>query len=158
MSTARAALDAALLATPLDPVSCVFRSVSRTARVVAGVYDRAFAPLGLTAGQFNLLMTLARLGTISVGDLAGQLSADGSTIPRLLAPLLTAGHISISRGRDRRVRMLTVTARGCSKLRAALPRWQAVQAELIARLESPDWETLRTSLRTLHRVARATAH
>jgi len=157
MNSARTALELAIQASPHDPAACVFRSVSRLARVVAGVYDRAFAPLGLTATQFNVLMTLSRKGALSIGDLADQLSADGSTIPRLLAPLADAGLIRIARGTDRRVRMVDVTARGCARLRAALPGWRAVQAELVGRLDAPDWRSLQQSLRTLRRAAQNTA-
>jgi DNA-binding MarR family transcriptional regulator len=153
MGTARATLDRALQHTPADPLACIFRSVNRLARVVTGAYDHAFAPHGLTAGQFNLLMTLARSGPLSVGALAGHLSADPSTIPRLLAPLLGARLAARVPGRDRRVRMIAVTEKGCARLQAALPCWYALQSELTRRLPDPGWNGLRASLRSLRREA-----
>ena len=36
----------------------MLRHVTRTSRAVVGAFDEALAPVGLTGGQFNVLMSL----------------------------------------------------------------------------------------------------
>jgi hypothetical protein len=69
-SAAHAQLELALAANDLDPAGCIFRNVSPLSRSIRLPCDAAFTPLGLTAGRFNLLMTRARGGPLSVGQLA----------------------------------------------------------------------------------------
>lgn len=144
-----------------DPAECVFRSVSRLARVVATTFDEGLTPAGLTASQFNLLMTLSRLGPLPIGAFAQRLSMDASTVPRVLAPLQKARLVAIRPGSDRRVRVLEITDAGCDKLRLALPHWQRLQRRLLQALGEPDWAPLRQSLTGLRhstQAARAKHH
>lgn len=138
-----------------DPAECVFRSVSRLARVVATTFDEGLTPAGLTAGQFNLLMTLSRLGPTPVGAFAERLSMDASTVPRVLAPLQKARLVAIRPGTDRRVRVVEITDAGCDKLRLALPHWQRLQRRLLQALGEPDWTPLRQSLTSLRHSTQA---
>lgn len=158
---ARRSLVRAVARLEHDPAECVFRSVSRLARVVATTFDEGLMPAGLTASQFNLLMTLSRLGPMPVGAFAERLSMDASTVPRLLAPLQKAQLVLIRPGSDRRVRVLEITDAGCDKLRLALPHWQRLQRRLLQALGEPDWTPLRQSLTSLRRstqAARARRH
>jgi DNA-binding MarR family transcriptional regulator len=160
-STARSTLVRAVARLEHDPADCVFRSVSRLARVVAATFDEGLTPAGLTASQFNLLMTLMRLGPMPVGGFAERLSMDASNVPRVLAPLLKARLVTIRPGADRRVRVVEITAAGCNKLRLALPHWQRLQRRLLQALGEPSWTPLRKSLTGLRhstQAARARRH
>src|SRR5690349_2695483 len=96
----------------LDPAACVFRHVARTSRAVTSVYDAAFAPLELTAGQFDLMMTLHQAGPQTVGNLARLAAMDASTVPRAIKPLTDRDMIAVRQGEDRRQRIVTLTAAG----------------------------------------------
>ena len=140
---------------PLDPAHCVFRHVSKLARAVSAAYDQALAPAGLTAQQFNLMMTLRNYGPSLVGKVAHVLGMHGSTVPRVVAPLSERGWISISPGRDRRERILALTAEGERALAKALPAWERVQSAMLARVGAPAWQALTPSLKGLADVARS---
>ena len=102
-------------------------------------YDKALRPLGLSNGQFSLLMALNRPGQASVSDLAAVLGMDRTTVTAMLKPLERRGLVaSAADGRDRRQRGLTLSDAGRELLTAALPVWKAMQAEIEASLAEPE--------------------
>jgi DNA-binding MarR family transcriptional regulator len=142
-------LDRALLRCQLDPASCVLRHVTRTSRAIVSAFDRALAPAHLTGHQFNLMMTLALAGDLNVRSLANHLGMDATTVPRVAAPLHRQRLIAARVGRDRRERLLTVTAKGRRRLAAALPLWEAQQKRVIANMGPSAWNGMRAQLRAL---------
>jgi DNA-binding MarR family transcriptional regulator len=142
-------LERALRQCKLHPSSCVLRHVTRTSRAVVAAFDRALAPARLTGHQFNLMMTLALAGDLNVRMLADQLGMDATTVPRVAAPLRRQRLIASSVGKDRRERVLTVTARGRRRLAAALPLWERQQRQVVAALGTGAWTDTRASLRAL---------
>ncbi|MEZ5498247.1 MAG: MarR family winged helix-turn-helix transcriptional regulator [Steroidobacteraceae bacterium] len=142
----------------IDPRHCVFRHLSRSLRSVAQHYDRGLRPHGLTAAQFTLLMTLARLGEQKVGALAAELAMDPSTVPRVLLPLRRRGWIRVAIGSDRRSRLVSIAEPGSRLLRQVLPHWQSLQAEALAQLAPVDWRDLRHSLAHLRQQLASATH
>ncbi len=142
-------LERALRRCKLNPSSCVLRHVTRTSRAIVSAFDRALAPARLTGHQFNLMMTLALAGGLTVGTLADQLGMDATTVPRVAAPLRRQRLIASTVGADRRERVLTVTTRGRRRLAAALPLWEAQQRRVIAALGATAWNDTRARLREL---------
>ncbi|HZP47381.1 MAG TPA: MarR family winged helix-turn-helix transcriptional regulator [Vicinamibacterales bacterium] len=142
-------LERALRRCRLHPSSCVLRHVTRTSRAIVAAFDRALAPARLTGHQFNLLMTLALAGDMNVGTLADQLGMDPTTVPRVAAPLRRERLVASHAGKDRRERVLTVTARGRRRLAAALPLWEAQQRRVIDALGATAWTDTRNRLRAL---------
>lgn len=150
---ATAGLQTSLATIAHDPADCFFRHISGTARTVAAAYDTALRPWGLTASQFNLLMTSARNGPLSTGALAAYLATDRSTLPRLLRPLLARKLVRQRQGQDRRIRIVAVTAAGESLLQRALPAWLALQDTLIRQVGASRWRRTRASLGRVRRKA-----
>ena len=100
-------------------------------RVVARHYDRALAPVGLTASAYSILARLEREGAQPLGSLAGGLALDRTTLSREIAPLVERGLVDVRPGeRDRRQKVLTVTRSGRALVKRARPRWAKAQAEL----------------------------
>ncbi len=149
-------LTAALASARHDPAFCVFRHMSRTMRTIAGRYDRALQEAGLTANQFNLLMTLARQEELTVGALAAHVGTDPSTIPRILQPLLAQGFVALRVGEDRRVRLAEITPTGTRQLTAALRHWDRVQNEIVTRVGASTWKAVIGNLRLLRVAATPT--
>jgi len=56
--------------------TCLCLHLQRAARAVARRFDAALRPLGLTSGQFSLLMSLNRPEAASIGDVASLLAMD----------------------------------------------------------------------------------
>ena len=109
---------------------CTALKVRRLARRITQIYDEALLPFGLTVGQLGLLSSLTADG-LGVRAIADCLSADASTISRLLKPLETAGLVSIGPDPDDgRAKMVRLTAAGDARRRAAAGGWQAAQARV----------------------------
>ena len=119
--------------------TCFCLHAQRAARVLGRRYDKALRPLGLTNGQFSLLMALNRPGSVGVSDLAAVLGMDRTTVTAMLKPLERRGLVaSAADGKDRRLRGLMLSDAGRELLVAALPVWKAVQAEIGATLAEPE--------------------
>jgi DNA-binding MarR family transcriptional regulator len=144
-----------LAAGKFDPAHCVYRHISRAARVVGARFDQGLASAGLTAGQFTILMTLARMGPLSIGRLAEELTLDATTVPRVLRPLVAQGRVQLSSsGDDRRVRLAAISEAGLHTLLAALPVWERLQREALAAVEGQGWTQLRHGMASLRRSLR----
>ena len=93
---------------------CLCLHLQRAARAAARRFDRAFRPLGLTNGQFSLLMALNRPEPAMIGPLAALLAMDRTTLTAALKPLVRRGLVEIGiDAADRRRRRLRL-ARGRS--------------------------------------------
>src|SRR3546814_19638916 len=78
--------------------SCLCLHVQRSARALARRYDDALRPLGLTSGQFSLLMSLNRPEPAGMGSVANLLAMDRTTLTANLKPLERRGLVSVSVG------------------------------------------------------------
>jgi DNA-binding MarR family transcriptional regulator len=130
--------------------TCLCLHVQRAARALARRFDDALRPVGLTQGQFSLLMSLNRPEPPSIGSVSILLAMDRTTLTANLKPLQRRGLVKVAVDReDRRSRRLSLTASGRALLVAAAPLWTQAHAEtehLVTRT-SPD--ILRASLRAL---------
>src|SRR5215210_6976612 len=104
--------------------TCAGFNLRRASRAVSQHFDHALAPAGLRMTQFTLLAAFAIGGTPSLGDLAGALVTDRTTLSRNLRVIREAGLIEAVPDADRRVQRFRLTERGRATLDAALPLWQ----------------------------------
>jgi len=130
--------------------TCLCLHVQRAARALARRYDEALRPVGLTSGQFSLLMALNRPHPPGMGQVSSLLAMDRTTLTANLKPLERRGLVAVAAGAsDRRSRLLALTPAGRALLADALPIWERVQAEIGRRVEGQDPEPLLASLRSL---------
>jgi DNA-binding MarR family transcriptional regulator len=128
--------------------ACLCLHVQRAARALARRFDEALRPVGLTNGQFSLLMSLNRPEPPSMAPVAALLAMDRTTLTAALKPLERRGLVRVMPDpNDRRGRLLLLTAKGEEALAAAVPIWQATHRELETRLNDADH--LRENLRAL---------
>jgi len=129
---------------------CLCLHVQRAARVLARRYDEALRPVGLTNGQFSLMMALNRAKAPSMGAVARLLGMDRTTLTAALKPLERRGLVAVAvDDEDRRGRVLTLTHAGRSLLSAAMPLWKRAQTTTERLLAGADTDRLRTDLRAL---------
>lgn len=127
---------------------CLCLHVQRAARALARRFDEAFKPVGLTNGQFSLLMALNRPDPPAMGPVAALLGMDRTTLTAKLKPLARRGLVRVcTDGGDRRGRRLALTAAGRQAVAAALPLWRRAHAETERLVDDPD--RLRAELRAL---------
>ena len=130
--------------------TCLCLHLQRAARVVARRFDDALRPLGLTNGQFSLLMSLNRPQAASIGSVSAVLAMDRTTVTANLKPLERRGLVSVmANGADKRRRHLTLTPAGRALLTAALPIWRQTHAAIERQLPRSDPDGLRADLRAL---------
>jgi DNA-binding MarR family transcriptional regulator len=124
--------------------------VRRAARALARRYDEALRPLGLTNGQFSILMSLNRPEAAAMADVAALLAMDRTTLTANLKPLERRGLVAVSVSTtDKRGRRLTLTESGRDVLSEAAPIWERAQAENQRLLEEIDPDRLLGALRAL---------
>ena len=130
--------------------TCLCLHMQRAARALARRFDDAFRPLGLSNGQFSLLMSLNRPEPASMGSVAALLAMDRTTLTANLKPLARRGLVSVTVDKeDRRSRRLTLTPAGRALLMAAVPVWKKTHAAVERLLTRSRPEDLRAALRAL---------
>ena len=132
--------------------SCLCLHVQRAARALARRFDQALRPLGLTHGQFSLMMSLNRPSPPSLGAVAALLALDRTTLTAALKPLERRGLVaSATDPDDRRSRRLSLTPAGAALLAQATPVWSRTQAAVDGLLVEGggDAERLRRDLAAL---------
>jgi DNA-binding MarR family transcriptional regulator len=135
--------------------SCLCLHVQRAARALARRFDDAFRPLGLTNGQFSLMMSLNRPEPPSMAAVASLLAMDRTTLTAALKPLERRGLLEITADQaDRRARVMTLTPKGRRLLARAVPIWKSTHAAIedllnARELDARQPDRLRNDLRTL---------
>ena len=130
--------------------SCLCLHTQRAARALARRFDQALRPVGLTNGQFSLLMSLNRPEPPSMAPVAALLAMDRTTLTAALKPLQRRGLVEVMADpADKRGRLLRLTQKGRALLRDALPIWEATHGAVEELLPGGDPESLRASLRAL---------
>lgn len=130
--------------------TCLCLHVQRAARALARRFDQALHPLGLTNGQFSLMMSLNRPKAPGIGPVAELLAMDRTTLTAALKPLVRQGLVTIEVDpEDRRGRMLHLTAKGKNLLSKAGPVWERTHSEVEAMLDEGEPDHLRRALSAL---------
>jgi len=130
--------------------TCLCLHVQRAARALARAFDEALRPVGLTHGQFSLLMSLNRPAPPSMGSVAALLAMDRTTLTANLKPLEQRRLVKVTVDpEDKRGRRLILTAAGRALLVAALPAWKRTHAEIERSLARANPDQLRADLRAL---------
>jgi DNA-binding MarR family transcriptional regulator len=130
--------------------SCLCLHLQRAARAMARRFDEALRPLGLTNGQFSLMMSLNRPQAPSIGSVAALLAMDRTTLTAALKPLERRGLVEVKADpRDKRSRLLTLTPAGRTLLSSAVPIWESTHGAAEGLLVGSDAHQLRNDLRAL---------
>jgi DNA-binding MarR family transcriptional regulator len=124
--------------------------VQRAARGLARRFDDVFRPLGLTHGQFSLLMSLNRPEPPTLGSVAALLAMDRTTLTAALKPLERRRLVKVSvDAEDKRSRRLAITAAGRALLARAFPLWMQTHADIECLIPRGSADDLRAGLQAL---------
>lgn len=141
------ALDISLETTHEVRDTCLCLRAQRAARALARRFDEAFRPLGLTSGQFSLLISLNRPSPPTMGATAALLAMDRTTLTAALKPLERDGLVQVTANpEDRRSRLMTLTDKGRALLKRAVPVWRATHAQIDDELAGIDIDMLKAGL------------
>jgi DNA-binding MarR family transcriptional regulator len=129
---------------------CLCLHVQRAARVLARHFDDELRPLGLTNGQFSLMMSLNRPQPPGMASVASLLAMDRTTLTAALKPLERRGLVQVMADPDdRRSRLLSLTPQGQELLASAVSIWERAHREVESQLPDGNAERLRKDLQTL---------
>lgn len=129
---------------------CLCLAAQRASRALARRFDEALRPVGLTSGQFSLLMSLNRPKPPSIGSVAALLAMDRTTLTANLKPLERRRLVETAVDpADRRGRLLTLTEAGRTLLKSAVPIWEGTHDDVDRLLAQTDTAVLRAGLRAL---------
>ncbi|MBN9064511.1 MAG: hypothetical protein BGP06_20520 [Rhizobiales bacterium 65-9] len=129
---------------------CYALQARKTANLLARLYNRAVADLGLEMSQASTLFLIAAGQGETVVRAAAQLGVERSTLSRNLAVLARGGLIARGPGGSAGYRL---TAAGLAMADKALPRWRAAQELIEARIASSGAPDPRPAMRALRRAA-----
>ena len=127
--------------------TCLCLHAQRAARALARRFDNALRPVGLTNGQFSMLMSLNRPQPATMSSVASVLDMDRTTLTAALKPLQRRGLIEVlTDPKDARSRLLKLTDEGLLLLQRALPIWTATHALVDEDLGEGGSEALRQGM------------
>lgn len=130
--------------------ACLCLHLQRAARAIGRRFDEAFRPVGLTNGQFSLLMALNVPEPPSMGAVARLLGMDRTTLTAALKPLAARALVThCPDAADQRRRRLALTEAGQKALAAAVPIWQETHETLLHGVCGIDPDLLRAALRSI---------
>ena len=127
--------------------TCICMAVQSAGRAVGRRFDEAFRPLRINNWQFSLLMALSGSEPPTIGQVAGALSIDRTTITANLKPLERRGLVAVVQDdADQRLRRVRLTDAGRSLLADALSSWERVNAAILDDIGDVDRQALRAGL------------
>lgn len=115
--------------TDVDLISdqCIAVRLRMLNRVVTNIYDDAVRPIGITAGQLNILVTVQKLGRPRQSEVAQALFMEKSTLSRNIDRMRKIDLLSIASNDDERVNTLEVTPEGRALISQSMPLWEGAQ-------------------------------
>ena len=129
---------------------CLCLHVQRAARALARRFDDVLRPIGVTQGQFSLLVSLNRAEPPTIGAVANLLALDRTTLTANLKPLERRGLAKVVvDADDKRSRRLILTPSGRELLATAAPVWKRAHAKAERLLKSASPDIVRAGLREL---------
>lgn len=128
---------------------CNCLAARQASRYLTAVYDQALSPVGLRITQFSILYKLVKNGPLVIGELAGKMSMDRTTLSSNLKPLERDGLVDIVPGEDRRVKQAMITKAGLARYQDALPLWRDVQAKFEGTYGKKSAAELRNAMRAV---------
>ena len=131
---------------------CLCGNTRMAARALTALYDAQLAPSGLTSSQLAVLWCVIGGEPLAMNEIARHLVMDKTTVSRNVAALADAGLVVVRAGEDARVRSLASTAKGRRAFQAAIPLWEAAQAEVVERLGETRFADAVTQTRRLARA------
>lgn len=129
---------------------CLCLAAQRAARALARRFDEALKPVGITSGQFSLLMSLNRPEPPTIGAVASLLAMDRTTLTANLKPLERRGMLeTVVDAKDKRSRRIKLTESGLASLASAMPIWTGTHADIDATIGAEGVTALRSGLRAV---------
>jgi DNA-binding MarR family transcriptional regulator len=129
---------------------CNFTALRKAVRRISQLYDEVFAPCGLRATQWSILVHVGRAGKPTQAQLAESLALDRSALAHNLRPLERDGLVqSVRDENDKRARLVVLTHAGRAKVAESMRLWDEAQSHIETLFGVQNSKSLRDSLEVL---------
>lgn len=129
--------------------TCALFHSRRAARAMTAFFDKHLKSTGIKATQFSLLVAISLAEGRPLSEIAAYMAMDRTALARDLRVLEELGLLTIdSPESDRRVRHMTLTAKGSRVMRNALPRWREAQDGVERAMTAGNWPRILAGLQT----------
>jgi DNA-binding MarR family transcriptional regulator len=98
-------------------------------RTVTNIFDDALRPLGVKVSQLNVLMVVAKRGSVSPGQVCRLLNMEKSTLSRNVDRMRARHWLKLTEGDSGRRQVLEIAPAGRRLIEESLPFWKAAQAK-----------------------------
>ncbi|MTH96583.1 MarR family winged helix-turn-helix transcriptional regulator [Roseibium sp. RKSG952] len=109
---------------------CMVTNARMASRAISRRYDRVAKKVGLTSGQFSVLVLVMQAEGETMTELAGIISMERTTFLRNLSLLQGKGLVEQRRLGKGRGLTYALTGAGDGLLKQAIPLWQKAQRDL----------------------------
>lgn len=103
--------------------TCSWFLMRKVVRSLTNFINDSFKETGILSTQLGTLAILAIHDKLSVSEIAKELIMDQTTATRNIKNLQKMNLLQLEEGEDKRVKMVTLTEEGKSKLMQVLPIW-----------------------------------
>jgi DNA-binding MarR family transcriptional regulator len=137
---------------------CAYFDLRRASRALSRFYDHFLPDSSMIRDtQFSLLRMIMIEKELTLSTLGRYMVMDRTSVTRALDPLLRDKFVKIRKSEDdKRVRYVSLTAKGENAVRQAEPYWQKAQEALMDAIGPTQWHSMRTALRnTTSRIRHA---
>jgi DNA-binding MarR family transcriptional regulator len=129
---------------------CLCFAAQRAARELARRFDRLFLNLGLTNGQFSMMVAIGGMGEPKLGQLAAFLAMDHATVTAAIRTLEKRELVTLhADDTDRRARRVSITGSGSALIAKAVPLWRKEHDRLDAEFATGETKTIRSQMMRL---------
>jgi DNA-binding MarR family transcriptional regulator len=130
---------------------CAYANLKLMTRVLNSLYDDALRAVDLHAGQLALMWAIVAMEPVEFVRLGEVTLTDQTTLSRTVAKLKKARLVSVSPGRDRRVKLVALTPSGRRRFGQAMPLWEKAQQRAAALLPLAEVRALARQVRKASR-------
>ena len=128
---------------------CVCGNLRMASRALTSVYDSHLKSSGLTVNQMAVLWCVLAREPAAMGEIAHTVVMDKTTVSRNMASLARRSLVKSQVGGDARQRLVSSTAKGRRTFVAALPAWEAAQAQIGAMMGKINFSRLARQTRDI---------
>ena len=106
---------------------CIGVRIRMLNRTVSRIYDEQLRPHGVKFSQMNILVAIARHGSLQPKRIAETLYIEKSTLSRNVRVMQSNGWIESIPGEAGNTQLLRTTQKGLRLLKKAVPAWRTAQ-------------------------------
>jgi DNA-binding MarR family transcriptional regulator len=128
---------------------CICGNLRMASRALTSVYDSHLKPCGLTVNQMAVLWCVLSREPAAMSEIAHTVVMDKTTVSRNMATLARRSLVKSQVGGDARQRLVSSTAKGRRTFVAALPAWEAAQAQIGAMMGKTNFSRLAKQTRNI---------